>query len=157
MTKRYFTVAEANQVVPLLEDTFGRVLRLRSQVHAAWELLHELGDDVSPDDLAAPEAPDAPDAPNTIGEALPFEIAAARARARGLVETLREELRAIESLGVEVKDLDVGLCDFLARHGGRDVYLCWKLGEKRVTWWHELHTGFAGRKPLASAPERLLH
>src|SRR5207244_3233548 len=116
MSKRYFSVAEANLVVPLLEQIFGRVLRLRSQIHAAVEQLQELGEEFSPED--PPPAP---------SEHVLFEVVAARTRAHALVETLREDLRKLQELGVEVKDLDIGLCDFLARREGRDVYLCWKL------------------------------
>ena len=47
-----------------------------------------------------------------------------------------------------VRDLDEGICDFRARRGGRDVYLCWRVGEERIGWWHELDAGFRGRRPL---------
>jgi hypothetical protein len=51
---------------------------------------------------------------------------------------------------VQVKDLDRGLVDFPARHpeSGEDVLLCWELGEPEVAYWHDLESGFAGRKPL---------
>ena len=56
-------------------------------------------------------------------------------------------LREIAELGVEVKDPDRGLIDFRATLRGRDVYLCWELGEgDRIAYWHDLETGFAGRK-----------
>lgn len=62
------------------------------------------------------------------------------------IRALLEELGA---LGVEVKDPDQGLIDFRALRDGREVYLCWKLGEgPRIRWWHELDTGFGGRRPL---------
>jgi hypothetical protein len=56
----------------------------------------------------------------------------------------------LEEAGVQVKDLDAGLVDFPARHPGSGdlVLLCWRLGEERVTFWHGLEEGFAGRKPL---------
>ena len=54
----------------------------------------------------------------------------------------------INELGCELKDIDQGLIDFRTEMDGREVYLCWKLGEERVEWWHELDTGFAGRQPL---------
>ncbi|MGH2541412.1 MAG: DUF2203 domain-containing protein, partial [Ardenticatenaceae bacterium] len=57
-----------------------------------------------------------------------------------------EILRAINRLGVEIKEPGSGLCDFLALHEGREIYLCWRFGEPEVEWWHELHTGFAGRR-----------
>ncbi len=55
-------------------------------------------------------------------------------------------LEKIREMGVEVKDVSIGLCDFVALHQGRDIYLCWHAGEAEVLWWHELHTGFAGRR-----------
>lgn len=57
-------------------------------------------------------------------------------------------LAQIERWGVVVRDLDEGICDFRARRGGRDVYLCWRVGEERIGWWHELDAGFRGRRPL---------
>ena len=47
----------------------------------------------------------------------------------------------------------MGLVDFIGRHQGRDVYLCWKLGEAAIAYWHELQTGFAGRQPVSSLQE----
>jgi hypothetical protein len=56
-------------------------------------------------------------------------------------------LEDIAELGVEVKDPDRGLIDFRTKLRGRDVYLCWQLGEgSRISYWHDLDTGFAGRK-----------
>jgi hypothetical protein len=71
------------------------------------------------------------------------------------METLQEEIHAIEELGAQVKDLDIGLCDFLGRRRGRDVLLCWRFGEKRITHWHELSAGFAGRQPLDDTEGKL--
>lgn len=54
----------------------------------------------------------------------------------------------IESLGVKIKDFRAGLVDFPYEHDGRLVYLCWKLDEDQISWWHEVDAGFAGRQPL---------
>lgn len=62
--------------------------------------------------------------------------------------TVMDRLQAIHSLGVEIKDLERGLCDFPSLREGRVVYLCWVLGEDCIEWWHDLETGFAGRQPL---------
>jgi hypothetical protein len=51
-------------------------------------------------------------------------------------------------MGCVLKDMDQGLVDFLTRRDGREVYLCWRYGEERVAYWHELQAGFAGRRPL---------
>lgn len=69
-------------------------------------------------------------------------------KARQLTERLQEHLARIQALGIEVKDIERGLIDFRHRREGRDVYLCWMLGEDEIAWWHPVETGFAGRQPL---------
>ncbi len=64
------------------------------------------------------------------------------------LEQIGEHLHAIQELGVLVKDLDMGLCDFPFQLNGRIVYLCWKHGESEIRWWHDIDSGFAGRQPL---------
>jgi hypothetical protein len=131
---RHFTVDEANAMIPELESRFGAVMRLRSQLRGAYQDLERDG-----------EAPTAESLQRTDGGR---ERVRLRGRFRALVETLTEELRAIEATGVQVKDLDTGLCDFLGVVHGRDVWLCWQYGEKKVTHFHDLDAGFAGRQPL---------
>jgi len=63
-------------------------------------------------------------------------------------QALRTLLAELEKLGCELKDPEIGLVDFLGLHDGREIYLCWILGEERINYWHELHTGFAGRQPF---------
>jgi hypothetical protein len=65
-----------------------------------------------------------------------------------LVGSIRVALEGIEATGCLVKDLDTGLLDFPAQIDGEDVYLCWRLGEDRIRFWHRRDEGFAGRKPL---------
>ena len=67
---------------------------------------------------------------------------------RTLVEEINQRLAKLNEWGIELKGLDEGLIDFPSERDGRTVYLCWKLGEDRIEWWHELDTGFAGRQPL---------
>ncbi|MGB8343274.1 MAG: DUF2203 domain-containing protein [Ktedonobacteraceae bacterium] len=63
-------------------------------------------------------------------------------------QTLRALVEELSSFGCELKDPDTGLIDFLSLRNGREIYLCWRLGEDRINYWHYLHTGFAGRQPL---------
>jgi hypothetical protein len=82
----------------------------------------------------------------------------ARAAGNGGSPRLRKLAREFERLdhlvheilatGAEIKDLSMGLLDFRARRGGRDVYLCWKHGEDAISFWHEIDAGFAGRQRL---------
>jgi len=76
------------------------------------------------------------------------ELARQQAELAAGVEALKEQVAAIEALGCVLKDLDTGLVDFPALREGREVYLCWRLGEPTIAWWHDLDTGFAGRQPL---------
>ncbi|HXX75478.1 MAG TPA: DUF2203 domain-containing protein [Nitrospiraceae bacterium] len=64
------------------------------------------------------------------------------------LQQVSTNLQAIHELGVLVKDVDIGLCDFPHLRDGRIVYLCWKLGEDEVRWWHETTTGYKDRCPL---------
>jgi len=61
---------------------------------------------------------------------------------------LKGALERIEEAGAMIKDLDIGLIDFLAQYRGQDVCLCWKLGETRIAFWHGMEEGFRGRKPI---------
>jgi hypothetical protein len=57
-------------------------------------------------------------------------------------------LQQVKEMGVHVKDIDKGLCDFPYMRKGKMVYLCWHLGEDAITSWHDIEAGFAGREPL---------
>lgn len=65
-----------------------------------------------------------------------------------LAESLRASLEKIQSTGCVVKDLDTGLLDFPAIVNNEEVYLCWRLGEERIRFYHRQDEGFAGRKPI---------
>ena len=64
---------------------------------------------------------------------------------------LKECIDELTELGVEMKDLFMGLVDFPCWKDDREICLCWKLGESSLEWWHETHTGFSGRQPLVHA------
>ena len=63
-------------------------------------------------------------------------------------ERIAAHIERVQAHGILIKDPDTGLIDFPTLRDGREVYLCWKLGEDRVRWWHPIETGFAGRQPL---------
>jgi hypothetical protein len=62
---------------------------------------------------------------------------------------LQDYADELSDVGCELKDCETGLVDFTGRHQGRQVCLCWKLGEEQIGYFHELHTGFAGRQPVS--------
>lgn len=145
VTRRLFTLDEANAIIPELEIRFAKVMQLRAQLRVSFQELEKLGEPPSEETLTRSDGTPA--------------LLRARGIFRALMEAMAEELQAIEATGVTVKDVDIGLCDFLGEREGKDVWLCWQYGEKRVGFWHELHTGFSGRKPIdpTQVPERLLH
>jgi hypothetical protein len=61
---------------------------------------------------------------------------------------VRRILVELTEAGIVVRDVDRGLIDFPSLRDGREVYLCWQLGEDRIAWWHDLESGFGGREPL---------
>src|SRR5579885_597467 len=72
------------------------------------------------------------------------------------IASLRAAADEIESAGCLLKDLNIGLIDFPCELDGREVYLCWKLGEPAIRFWHNTDAGYAGRKPIdAAMMERL--
>jgi hypothetical protein len=122
--RRLFTLEEANRSLPLV----ARIVRDIVNTHASASQLQEKIDE-------APTGKDATAARKQLEETL------------GRLQDYVDELTAV---GVALKDYDTGLIDFPAQHQGRDLYLCWKLGEESIGYWHELHTGFAGRQPVAT-------
>ena len=130
---RYFKLAEAERLLPEVE----RLLRDALFYKAEYERTH-----------TAIET--ALDRIRQSGGARvnPGQHLAARAERDGHVRKLQEAMSEIEQLGALVKDLDIGLLDFMARYQGRDVCLCWKLGEDAIRFWHGVDEGFRGRKHI---------
>jgi hypothetical protein len=67
---------------------------------------------------------------------------------------LEDYVDELSEIGCELKDYQSGLIDFTGRHKGHDVCLCWKLGEEKIGYWHEMETGFAGRQPVSTLREK---
>ena len=72
----------------------------------------------------------------------------AKNRRESEAERLRNAVQQLQNLGCLVKDLDTGLVDFPTLFRGQEVYLCWKLGEASIEFWHDVDTGFAGRQAI---------
>lgn len=64
------------------------------------------------------------------------------------IQGLQEMINELSEFGCELKDPDIGLIDFLSLRNGREIYLCWYLGEEGINFWHYLDAGFKGRQPL---------
>lgn len=72
----------------------------------------------------------------------------ARERRDASAQSLRDSIERVQELGCVVKDLDIGLVDFPTRFRGAEVYLCWRMGESAIEFWHGVEEGFRGRKAI---------
>ena len=70
-------------------------------------------------------------------------------RVQAIAREIDEFEGELESLGIQLKDRRIGLIDFPSEMDGRQVLLCWRLGESSVQYWHDEHSGYAGRQPLS--------
>ena len=68
---------------------------------------------------------------------------------REIVRRMQSAVSQIVDWGITLRDISTGLIDFPALANGRPIWLCWRLGEDDIAWWHEVNTGFDGRQPLA--------
>jgi len=75
-------------------------------------------------------------------------VARRRAERDKATQDIKDAIAEIDSIGVQVKDLDIGLLDFPCAVDGEIVLLCWKYGEEKIQFWHGLEEGFRGRKPI---------
>ena len=130
---RHFTLAEAERMLPEVDRALRDALFHKAEYQAAEESLNATIQGIR---MAGGSRVN------------PGPILATRARRDASTGALRELFEKIEQMGVLIKDLDIGLIDFLTRYQGREVCLCWKLGEERIRFWHGTDEGFTGRKPI---------
>jgi hypothetical protein len=130
---RHFTLTEAERMLPEVERALRDALFHKAEYQAADESLNATLQGIR---MAGGSRVN------------PGPILATRARRDASAGALREVFETIEQIGVLVKDLDIGLIDFLTLYQGREVCLCWKLGEEHIRFWHGMEEGFAGRKPI---------
>lgn len=125
MSRRLFTLAEAQALLPTLRPMLEAMAAARQKIVEAepelWPILEK-----------------------AIGNGGGQKAGAMLAH----FEVVQRNLQAIADLGVEIKDIATGLIDFPSDRDGRIVYLCWRLGEGDIAFWHDLDAGFAGRQPL---------
>jgi len=127
---KFFTLSEANRTLPLVK----RVVQDIAAYYPSWKDL------VSKYELIAAEArPDWGESPEQLGLKSQIDAVARKINAC-LVE--------LEQVGCEFKGFEEGLVDFHGKLEDREILWCWKMGEDRITHWHDLDAGFAGRQPI---------
>lgn len=129
-TPRLFTREEAERTLPLVR----RIVADLMAEHPAWRRAiaqYEL--------LAAGAVADEGEQP---------DVAAARSKVEGLARQIDSYLREFEQIGCIFQGFEEGLVDFRSMRDGRMVLLCWRYGEERITYWHEVGAGYEGRRPI---------
>lgn len=140
MSVRYFSVSEAASLLPRLSEMLGALRRVRdhailkkTQVDLLWQQLSE-------------------------GKPVLGKLGEEQRELDDLTSRLVAVARDIEATGCILRDVDLGLVDFpLRASGGATVFLCWRLGEAAIAFWHGTDEGFAGRKPIADLPVDAAH
>jgi hypothetical protein len=125
MQPHYFTVEEANSALEIIRPLLKQILSIRDEILAkqpeVWPAIERSA--------------------GNGGNATLSRIADDFNRLDALVHKVLDT-------GVQVKDINVGLLDFLALRNGEEVLLCWKYGEGTIAFWHDKEAGFAGRRPI---------
>lgn len=130
MTRKHFTLAEANRTLPLVKRIVADIVTL----HPQWRDLvyrYEL--------VAAQSRPDWGESPEQIG---------LRSDVERVARQINDYLLELEQIGCVFKGFDQGLVDFYGQLDGRDIFWCWKAGEERIEHWHEVDAGYGGRQPI---------
>jgi hypothetical protein len=142
----FYDIDRANARLPELRQTLEVLLSLRLELVQVRDRIVELN-------LPQPVTGGTPSAAATSpagGRRRDVEAETSRLRMRmqGLVDQMQAAVIEIDSWGVVLREIQTGLVDFPALVSGRQVWLCWRLGEDEVGWWHELSEGFGGRRRL---------
>jgi hypothetical protein len=132
---RFFHLLEAERLLPEVEGILRSLIQLKEDYQRTGREVEGLVQKVA---MAGGMVP-------------PRErIGQLRARKDALAEGLKSCLKKIEETGCVLKDADIGLVDFPTLYRGREVYLCWKLGENGIGYWHRIEDGYRGRQAIDS-------
>ena len=133
MSDRTFTLAEAQQLLPILESLLKQAIQSKQLIEEVDAELQTMAHRVFLNG-------------GTLVRVIP--LARRKAEREKAIQRLKDAVAEIDSIGVQVKDIDIGLLDFPCQVEGEVILLCWKLGEEKITHWHLTTDGFAGRKPI---------
>lgn len=136
--QKIFTYQQATTLLPVLRTLLKRAMDGKQLIESVEKELQDLRHRIL---LSGGLSVDVP------------AVAHRRAERDKALQEIKDALAEIEAIGVQVKDLDIGLLDFPCVVEEEIVLLCWKYGEEKIGFWHGLEEGFRGRKPI---DERIL-
>jgi hypothetical protein len=136
MAEKYFTLHEAQELLLFIAPHLEQARDRKRQMDKLDEELSRASAEIM-----------------ILGGSIPprKQLAQTRLERDRLATELKESVSRVAETGCLIKDLEVGLVDFPALLKGEEVYLCWKLGEERIEYWHRVHEGFAGRRLIGGA------
>jgi hypothetical protein len=150
---RFYGIDEANETLPDVErilldlrDQRAELIRLRDAVLATAGGDREGSSSGSEPAGDPDEAADAPPPPNDTGV---DDRRRLRLRMQGVIDQMQAAVTQLVERDVTLREIETGLIDFPALASGRQIWLCWRLGEGDIEWWHEHDEGFSGRRHLA--------
>ena len=133
MSDRTFTFDEAQMLLPVLESLLRAAITGKELIQEVDEEFQELQQRIYLNGGTALNV---------------VPLAKRKAEREKTLQRVKDAMEEINAMGVQVKDLDIGLLDFPCEVEGQTILLCWKLGEDSITHWHGISEGFAGRKPI---------
>lgn len=140
--QRIFTISEVNALIPALSTLVGEQLREQSDIeHGLAELMRLTGEPPRSLKSASEDT---------------SEVQRLKAALRGRIARYETGWQRIQKWGGVIKDPQTGLVDFYGRVDGKLVWLCWRYGEDSLGYYHELTSGYAGRRPLSAEVRRKL-
>lgn len=137
--RQYFSVASANQRLPLVRAIVSDIVELYPEVRDREERLARITRGRLKDSRP--------------GDPYSEEVEQVREELERDVERLEGFIDELRTLGVDFKDPVMGLVDFPAMRDGKEICLCWKLGEPAVDFWHTVESGFQGRQKLTESDQ----
>jgi hypothetical protein len=130
---RTFTLHEAQSMLPILESLLRKSIESKTLIEEIDQEFNELSERIFLNG----------------GTLVNVRACAARkAQREKAIQSAKDTLSEINAIGVQVKDLDIGLLDFPCKVDGEIVLLCWKMGEPTISHWHGTEEGYAGRRPI---------
>lgn len=131
MIMRYFSVKEANSILPQIKVLVEEIVEKREEIYKNISIYEELKE------------------VENLNKIDQLELLYAKSMVKLLDDEIKELVETIQNFGVLVKSIDPVILDFPAKNEDEDIFLCWKEDEEEILFWHGIYEGFNGRKPVS--------